>query len=87
MVKPTPQSDTIFQFLAAVFFATFNGRYLRYEHELQKKDEKERKRQEAMESASIISMGSFQPSLMSGTEGYDTGDAERQPLVVQSQIV
>ena len=74
-------------FSAAVFFATFNGRYLRYEHELQKKEEKERKRQEAMETASLASMGSFQPSLMSGAEGYDSMDAERQPLVVQQQIV
>ena len=29
--------------LVTVYFATFNGRYLRYEHELQKKDEEERK--------------------------------------------
>ncbi|KAL7578379.1 hypothetical protein ACA910_012781 [Epithemia clementina (nom. ined.)] len=72
---------------ATVFFATFNGRYLRFEHELQKKDAKERKRQDAMETASVVSMGSFQHSLMSGVEGYDPVDAERQPLVVHSQVV
>ena len=33
-------------FVSAVFFATFNGRYLRYEHELQKKEEQERKEEE-----------------------------------------
>jgi len=79
---------------ATVFFATFNGRYLRYEHELQKKEEKERKKElkeaatlDADGSASVASMGSFQQSLMSGAEGYGSHEVERQPLVPQHQIV
>lgn len=79
---------------ATVFFATFNGRYLRYEHELQKKEAKERKRQIRENSfndtdgnASLASMGSFQPSVMSGTEGYGSNEMERQPMVHQHQIV
>lgn len=79
--------ELCFLVYTAVFFATFNGRYLRYEHELQKKDEKDRKRQDAIENASVISMGSFQPSMMSGAEGYGSIDGERQPLIMHSQIV
>lgn len=32
---------------ATVFFATFNGRYLRYEHELEKKAKEERRKHAA----------------------------------------
>eukprot|EP00522_Entomoneis_paludosa_P018925 CAMPEP_0172444332 /NCGR_PEP_ID=MMETSP1065-20121228/4383_1 /TAXON_ID=265537 /ORGANISM="Amphiprora paludosa, Strain CCMP125" /LENGTH=1048 /DNA_ID=CAMNT_0013194821 /DNA_START=135 /DNA_END=3281 /DNA_ORIENTATION=+ len=80
---------------ATVFFATFNGRYLRYEHELQKKDQKDQRKkarqsaaaQDADGNASVASMGSFQPSLMSGAEGYGSSEVERQPLVPQHTIV
>ena len=71
----------------AVFVATFNGRYLRYEHELQKKDEKDHKRQEAFEEASIASMASYQPSLASGVEDYESFDSEHQHLVPRHQLV
>ena len=61
---------------ATVFFATFNGKYLRYEHELQKKADEERK--------AIQNDGSqaFHPfySHHQGDYGAST-ENERQPLV------
>jgi hypothetical protein len=44
-----------------VFFATFNGRYLRYEHELRKKEEQERKEEERAKKRSYNGVGEKQP--------------------------
>ena len=55
---------------ATVFFATFNGRYLRYEQELQKKADEEREANEA----------AFHPFY----DDVEGDDGERQPLVSQT---
>ena len=66
---------------------------MRYEHELQKKEEKERKKaaKEAAliddGNASVASMTSYQNSIMSAADGYVSSEVERQPLVAQHQIV
>jgi MFS family permease len=54
---------------ATVFFATFNGRYLRFEHELKKKAEEEERKAEAA--------AAFQP-VRGGRGGYRN---EQQPLL------
>ena len=62
---------------ATVFFATFNGKYLRYEHELEKKEEEER---EAME-ASRAQYASH-PFYTNQEDYYDNSyEDERSPLV------
>jgi len=53
----------IFFFILAVFFATFNGRYLRYEHELQKEEERERKEEERASRRSFSNSDPMQPLL------------------------
>ena len=45
----------------AVFFATFNGRYLRYEHEVQKKEEQERREEERALKRSMNGSSERQP--------------------------
>lgn len=61
---------------ATVFFATFNGKYLRYEHELQKKAEKEY--QEAMEQERREAIHPF----FRDQEDHEAAhEGERQPLV------
>lgn len=61
---------------ATVFFATFNGKYLRYEHELERKaqeDEEDRLEEEEQEA--------IHP-LFRGPGGYEYGETdERRPLV------
>jgi len=46
MIIPSPADENfsipfVYSAAATVFFATFNGRYLRYEHELEKKAKEE----------------------------------------------
>jgi hypothetical protein len=60
---------------ATVFFATFNGRYLRYEHELQKKAEEERLQRE---SESGQGSHAFHPFYDNSKGGEPD---ERQPLI------
>lgn len=58
---------------ATVFFASFNGTYLRYQHELQKKAKIEQKK---LDKAA----GAFHP-IQGAVQNYSsTGDDERQPL-------
>eukprot|EP00980_Cylindrotheca_fusiformis_P009924 scaffold2195_cov132-Cylindrotheca_fusiformis.AAC.8 len=60
---------------ATVFFATFNGKYLRYEHELEKKEQEEYEAQKAM-------MESGMNAYMDHQGNYGSSiDDERQPLV------
>jgi len=47
--------------MVTVYFATFNGRYLRYEHELQKKEEEEAAERDAEEGRMLA--GEFSPLL------------------------
>ena len=62
---------------ATVFFATFNGRYLRFEHELQKKAEEQQ-----LERESEIANGAFQQPFHEDEGEYDDSyENERQPLV------
>lgn len=65
---------------ATVFFATFNGRYLRYEHELEKKAKKEMARA-AKEQQQNGNGAAFSP-FQGGMSYEDPGeyDAERAPL-------
>jgi hypothetical protein len=65
---------------ATVFFATFNGRYLRYEHELQKKAEEQQ-----LERESKTMNPAFHPH--GDQEEYDDSyENERQPLVGHPQF-
>lgn len=59
---------------ATVFFATFNGRYLRYEHELEKKAQSDR-REESNDSSS------FYGPPVSGFYGFSPGEREQRPLI------
>lgn len=59
---------------ATVFFATFNGQYLRYEHELQKKAEEERKQFEKSPQKALH-------PFMDEEGGYESYDSERQSLL------
>ena len=61
---------------ATVFFATFNGRYLRYEHELQKKAEEERLQRE---SDKAQGSHAFHPFYKDSNGGEPSN--ERQPLI------
>lgn len=47
--------------LVTVYFATFNGRYLRYEHELQKKEEEDAEEAAAMADAEDARLGEYSP--------------------------
>ena len=57
---------------ATVFFATFNGRYLRYEHELQKKAEEERK-------SMVADAAAFHPFY----DDVNEENGEEHPLISQ----
>jgi hypothetical protein len=61
---------------ATVFFATFNGKYLRYEHELQRKEEEEER--QALESGGA---NAFHPFYGQQQDYGDAHENERQPLV------
>jgi hypothetical protein len=61
---------------ATVFFATFNGRYLRFEHELQKKAE-----EQELEREAEIANTAFRPFHEGEGEYDDSYENERQPLV------
>lgn len=54
---------------ATVFFATFNGRYLRYEHELEKKAKEERRKRKAEGNKALFRVT------------QDTGSGEHSPLI------
>jgi hypothetical protein len=65
---------------ATVFFATFNGKYLRYEHELQKKEQQEREAQQAMMESGTPK--AFHPFYADRQEDYGNSfEDERRPLV------
>lgn len=61
---------------ATVFFATFNGRYLRYEHELEKKAKEERRRLKAQANRAYFRMTQDQ--------GGRTSNSEYSPLVTSA---
>lgn len=69
---------------ATVFFATFNGRYLRYEHELEKAAAKEQRRLNKEQGSTAfypVHQGGKGSSLGdSYSNSYDDPDSERQPL-------
>lgn len=61
---------------ATVFFATFNGKYLRYEHELEKKE------QEEEEARQKNGTNAFHPFYADRSDEYGSSfESERQPLV------
>ena len=61
---------------ATVFFATFNGRYLRYEHELEKKALEEKKKADA-EARAFHRVDPTHPEDLVDTPGPN----ERMPLL------
>lgn len=63
---------------ATVFFASFNGRYLRYEHELQKQAKKEQKKLNAATAFQPVGVQNYSSTGYGGTS--DNGDDERHPL-------
>jgi len=65
---------------ATVFFATFNGRYLRYEHELEKKAQEEAKERAAFEPVH------YPPQMQRPLATYPYDD-EREPLTSQHSLV
>lgn len=65
---------------ATVFFATFNGKYLRYEHELQKKAEEERRDQ--LERAEQEALH----PLFRDQDDFSAYGGERQPLMTNSVV-
>jgi hypothetical protein len=80
---------------ATVFFATFNGKYLRYEHELQKKADEERQNVEYEGPAAFHPFYSDQHGNYSDQHGdysaqqgeYDESyEGERQPLVSRQMM-
>lgn len=65
---------------ATVFFATFNGKYLRYEHELQKKEQEEHETQKAMMENGA--QNAFHPLYADRQGSFGNGfEGERQPLI------
>ncbi|CAJ1969532.1 unnamed protein product [Cylindrotheca closterium] len=63
--------------IATVFFATFNGKYLRYEHELEKKDQEEA----AKQNKTGTTQAAFHPFYNGADETDSSFASERQPLV------
>lgn len=61
---------------ATVFFATFNGRYMRYEHELEKKAEEERRKNAAAARA-------FQRFVDDRSDG---GPTDQMPLIHNANV-
>ncbi|KAL3944877.1 MAG: hypothetical protein SGBAC_001020 [Bacillariaceae sp.] len=62
---------------ATVFFATFNGKYLRFEHELQKKEQEEVEARQKNGTANA-----FHPFYADRNDEYGNSfESERQPLV------
>lgn len=62
---------------ATVFFATFNGKYLRFEHELQKKEQEEEEGRQKNGTAKA-----FHPFYADRNDEYGSSfESERQPLV------
>jgi hypothetical protein len=71
-----------------VYFATFNGKYLRYEHELQKKaeeDQLEAERNDDVEADEIGHGGFVHPFHANNQFSYYTPQQQQQPYDQERQ--